>query len=334
MVRRLLSLSIVLAALFFQPAFFGKAAAETPIDYREALADTVQAAEVALSVLPATASLADHPPRRQALSRLGSIRTVSAGSAAPVAVDNSGLIRRFRGTRDEGRQAIDSTRQLLRALDVAVGKEDWTTGVDLRAGLREVLARPEFCPAGANPATAFLDNLRARLFRWLESLFAGIDVPQLPGINFRRGAEVLFLVLAGAMAVVSALFFAFVWRSSRHSVARYASVEGRSAVEIEDARGARVAAQRAADQGDYRQAINYLYLWAILHLAEQSRLRYDRSLTNREQLRAMADEAEIAEPLGMAVDTFDRLWYGHAACSEIEYGQFRSAVERIERATT
>lgn len=312
----------------------GLVRAETPDEYRAAVADVVQTADTALSTLPPDASLADHPPLRLALQRLEAIDRVTTATGASVAVDNSHLAQRLRGNREEGRQAIDSLRQLLGALEDSARKSEWTSAGESRAKLDQVLARPEFHEAGGNPIAQFFDELRRRLRQWLESVMPGFRLPELPLLGFLPPLAAVLLVIAGALVVFALVFFAFTWRSARQSLARHATLATRMMSTREDARSARLAAQQAADKGDYRLGVHYLYLWAVLHLSERSQLRYDQSLTNHEHLRMLAIGGEVADLMRKLVEVFDRIWYGHATCTSAEYAQFRNDVERIVEATT
>jgi len=315
-----------LAALLLWPAL---AFAETPAEYRDALAETVRASEDAVSALPAASPLADYPPLGLALTRLGSVVEVTTGPGSGVTVDNRALIRRLRGARGEASQAQESLRRLLTAVESSAGQADWAGSEEARNSLEDVLARPEFQKASPNPIGQFLEDLRTRIFQWFAGVLPDFGLPQIPGLDLGKAGSVIFWLLAVGFAVFTIVFFAFTWRSSRRTMAQYAALDAGVIKDTEDARAARAAAQKAANEGDYRRAVHYLYLWAILHLAEESQLRYDRSLTNREQLRALRTAGETTDLLKGAVDTFDRIWYGHASCTVAEYGQFRNTVERI-----
>ncbi|MBI4322385.1 MAG: hypothetical protein HY675_28160 [Chloroflexi bacterium] len=303
--------------------------AETPAEYRLIFEEVLQAAEAAQSSLPAEASLGDYLRLRQALARLEAIPSVTTDSGTIVTIDNRALISRLQGSRDEGRQAFETLRQLASALDASLEKAQWTGEVEPRVELHRVLSQPEFRSAGSNPIGRFLDDLRARLFQWIESLFPGLRVPQLPGLDLEKPGEVIFWLITAALISFVVVFLAYTWRSARLGLARCAALQDSRSTAREDARSARMAAEKAAGDGDYRQAIHYLYLWAILHMSEHGRLRYDRSLTNREQLRSLSDGGEVAELFQLAVDAFDIIWYGCAACTSNEYGHFRAIVERI-----
>lgn len=84
---------------------------------------------------------------------------------------------------------------------------------------------------------------------------------------------------------------------------------------------------------DYRAAIRYLYLASLLLLDERGVLHYDRTLTNREHLRQVANQTELSSALRPVVNTFDRVWYGFAVVNEAMYEQFRQDVERLRSIT-
>jgi hypothetical protein len=86
-------------------------------------------------------------------------------------------------------------------------------------------------------------------------------------------------------------------------------------------------AQTLSSQGDYRNAVRYLYLSSLLILDEQGLLRYDRSRTNREYLRSVSSKPQLAKPLSDVIDVFDRVWYGFEPVDEQAY---RNYVEHVE----
>ena len=81
--------------------------------------------------------------------------------------------------------------------------------------------------------------------------------------------------------------------------------------------------------GDYRAAMRYLYLSALLWLDERDMLRYDRALTNREYLERLRDNAMLRERLRPMVETFDQVWYGHAPLDAQALAAYRAQVEAL-----
>jgi len=91
--------------------------------------------------------------------------------------------------------------------------------------------------------------------------------------------------------------------------------------------GAMQRAQSLSSQGDYRNAVRYLYLSSLLVLDERGLLRYDRSRTNREYLRSISTKPELSKPLSDVIDVFDRVWYGFESVDE---NTFQSYVKHVD----
>lgn len=87
---------------------------------------------------------------------------------------------------------------------------------------------------------------------------------------------------------------------------------------------ARAEAERLFNQGAFRAALRALYLATLIRWEEAGRLRFDRSLTNREVLRHATSHGDprLVERLGPLVDRFDRIWYGDLNCSADDYQSF------------
>jgi hypothetical protein len=81
--------------------------------------------------------------------------------------------------------------------------------------------------------------------------------------------------------------------------------------------------------GDYRTAVRYLYLSALLWLDERGALRYDRALTNHEHLDRVRDNPALRDRLAPVVDTFDRVWYGHLPIDEATFAAYQRQVEEL-----
>lgn len=95
---------------------------------------------------------------------------------------------------------------------------------------------------------------------------------------------------------------------------------------------ARSALDQASDiarSGDHRTAMRYLYLSALLWLDERDMLRYDRALTNREYLDRVREHPALRDRLTPIVDTFDRVWYGHAPLDDAAFAAYRAQVEAL-----
>ncbi len=182
------------------------------------------------------------------------------------------------------------------------------------AALDGVLARPEFQPAQPDAVDSFIGDLLRRL---LNLPVGGGQI----GVNVVAVAGTLLV-----LAVLGALIYNL-WRTVVPSTAL--PVASDLAGERLSAREALAQAGTLAAGGDYRAAVRYLYLSTLLLLDERRALRYDRSLTNREVLAQVADNAALVERLRPVVDEFDRVWYGFAPLDEAEYETYRRQIERV-----
>ncbi|HSH01187.1 MAG TPA: DUF4129 domain-containing protein, partial [Anaerolineae bacterium] len=90
-------------------------------------------------------------------------------------------------------------------------------------------------------------------------------------------------------------------------------------------------AKDLSGEGDYRTAVRYLYLSTLLRLEEKGKLAYDRSRTNREYVRSMARQPEIAAILQGVIEVFDRVWYGFEPLSVEEYMHYEQQVEQLRQ---
>lgn len=88
-------------------------------------------------------------------------------------------------------------------------------------------------------------------------------------------------------------------------------------------------AETAEDSNDFRSALRYLYLSAILHLQERGILPYDKSLTNREYLHQSPTDIDLQATLGPAVSVFDEVWYGHKPCDAETVASYRDLLQKI-----
>jgi hypothetical protein len=187
--------------------------------------------------------------------------------------------------------------------------------------LKEILSRPEF---------QWQQAQSIQLPDWLVRLYESI-LNFFERVIFRTGTMIYegrtLLKIAGVIIfIVSLLFIA---RGLSRSLVREAQLaaEEDENNELLTSKGALKRAETLSTQGDYRNAIRYLYLSSLLVLDEQGLMRYDRSRTNREYLRSVSSKPELAKPLQDVIDVFDRVWYGFEGVDEKTY---QSYVERVD----
>ncbi len=98
---------------------------------------------------------------------------------------------------------------------------------------------------------------------------------------------------------------------------------------VETERAALAYAETAAAASDFRGALRFLYLSAILHLQERGVLPYDKSLTNREYLHQAQADTDLQATLGPAVTVFDEVWYGHKPCDAETLADYRDLLQKV-----
>lgn len=192
------------------------------------------------------------------------------------------------------------------------------------ATLRLILSQPEFAwPEPApNPFNEWLLSVWADINRWLNDLLGGrsFNIP----IDQNLATALASLLLAAVIFLVFRTLFADFAREARmanHGDDEDAPLTSEVAFER---------AQRLSSVGDYRSAVRYLYLSALLIMDERGVLHYDRSKTNREYLRSVAGAPDLSEPLGEVIDVFDNVWYGFHALDETDFRHYSDRVEELK----
>lgn len=193
--------------------------------------------------------------------------------------------------------------------------------------LQYILSRPEFQwqPQQPSPLGEWLN----RMLRWLGDLLDRLLGNSGVNLSLRLGNYV-FIGL-GVLLIIGVLLYA--WRSLRRSLAPESALADDQALEEENltADSALKKAHTLSISGDYRQAVRYLYLSALLLLDEHGLLRYDRSRTNREYLRSVAHLPDLAANLRQVVDTFDRVWYGYQPLDQSDFERYAEQVARLRQ---
>ena len=189
--------------------------------------------------------------------------------------------------------------------------------------LKDILARPEFQWGKAQVVETpnWLQKILDGFFSLLERLIYAIQ-------NTVYYGRIPLMIVAALLFAIS-LFY--IYRSLSHSLVRNAELaaEGNGGDAILTSKGALQRAQTLSTQGDYRNAMRYLYLSSLLILDERGLLRYDRSRTNREYLRSVSSKPELATPLRDVIDVFDRVWYGYEAVDEQTYQSYIEHVDEL-----
>jgi hypothetical protein len=197
--------------------------------------------------------------------------------------------------------------------------------------LATILSAPEF--QWPEKQTSALEEwwrqLQERFWAWISKLFSAedgvvhINVPS-PGFFVTvTGSLVLFLILFYILRELNASFVA-------ERAINPDDAEDDAAL---TATTAMKRAQTLSASGDYRTAIRYLYLSALLALDERGLLCYDRSLTNREYIRTLEKRPALASTFGSIVGVFDRVWYGKQPVDADTYTDYVEHIEDLERSS-
>jgi hypothetical protein len=190
--------------------------------------------------------------------------------------------------------------------------------------LKEILARPEFQWDQAprvveNPA--WLDKILEAIANLMNRFAFGIQ----KAVYYGR----VPLIIAAVIIFIISLYF--ITRNLSRSLVREAQLAAENGDDeaLLTSSGAMQRAQTLSGQGDYRNAVRYLYLSSLLVLDERGLLRYDRSRTNREYLRSISSKPELSNPLRDVIDVFDRVWYGFDSVDDEAYRSYVKHVDEL-----
>jgi len=190
--------------------------------------------------------------------------------------------------------------------------------------LHDILSQPEFIwqePA-PNPVNDWLQQIWESISRWLNDILGDrtLNIP----LNQN------WLTLIASLLLVIILYFVFRTLFIDFSKESRLNNENGDGSEPITSEAAFEKAQMLSRGGDYRSAVRYLYLSALLIMDERGVLRYDRSKTNREYLRSVSESPELSEPLEEVIDVFDNVWYGYHSLEENSFKQYSDRVEELK----
>lgn len=255
----------------------------------------------------------------QVAPRLVAVRQVTLPDGGAVAVDNGWLDLEL----SVGEPDLPLIAQRLGALLDALGRRGGAAPADAPERLRQILNNPPFVQQERAPT--LLGSLLDWLFRLLDRLFSPL---MRAGAGSANGAAWLATIV-GALLIVGIL--AYVLLNLRRSLVGEASAAHHDPEANLTAAAASKQATELARGGDYRTAVRFLYLSALLWLDERDLLRYDRALTNREYLEHLRDNSELRSRLLPIVETFDRVWYGYAPLDAQGFEAYRRQVEALRQ---
>jgi hypothetical protein len=183
-----------------------------------------------------------------------------------------------------------------------------------RAVLREVLAAKEFRNLQEQTVQ---DSVLEKFARWLNHLFASVGFLKMRSAWIGR-----VLVWGFILGVCVALVYSLIRLEQRWRVRLTPDDDQMPAPGAASARDWQLwldDARRAAANGEWREAIHFLY-WAAISRLESRRLwPADRARTPREYLALVAAEDPRRSGLSQLTSTFERFWYGGRQAAEGDY---------------
>ena len=267
----------------------------------------------------AAAGRGDRLGLEDAAARLIAATSVRLEDGATSAVDN-GWLRDALADAEPDLAAIGAR---LGAILDALAQPRGAAPSDARERLSRILAGPPFSRPENAPPPGWWTAFWSWVGRVLEMLLRPVGRAAAAG-----GRPVAWAIgIVGLLLLLGVL--AYLARGLRRGLVAEASAPS-------DDPAANLTAKTALDQagelargGDYRTAVRYLYLSALLWLDEREILRYDRALTNREYLERVRDNPALRERLAPVVETFDRVWYGHLPIDAETFAAYQRQVERL-----
>lgn len=208
----------------------------------------------------------------------------------------------------------------LAAADFEAGREEASPkAAEARAKLNEILNRAEF-REGAGPSA--LDLWRARVNRWIfehiVALLRRLHISEKTGNYFAWG--VIFL------ALVVLFYAAYRWLSKAGGGAEFVAETEPAA---SDVRQWLAEALRAAERGDYREAIHCAYWSSVARLEDMRLLTRDRARTPRESLRLLEQHPREKGFLQTVTRSFELIWYGYRPASQSDWALTKEQLEKM-----
>ena len=253
-------------------------------------------------------------------SQWESVSAVELSDGSVIEIDPSFLFAELRNDPPDLEHLKNLLDALLRAHDEY--PHNVFTIQDIEP-LTEILARPEFQWAAQQSSAApdWLNSMLDAFFNFMQRLAYGLQ-------NLLYYGRVP-LIIAAVLLFLFSLYY--ISRSLSRNLVREAELaaEVGGGADVLSSRAAMQRAQTLSSQGDYRNAVRYLYLSSLLILDEQGLLRYDRSRTNREYLRSVSSQPELAGSLRDVIDVFDRVWYGFESVDDEAYRSYVKHVDEL-----
>jgi Domain of unknown function (DUF4129) len=218
-------------------------------------------------------------------------------------------------------QGLEARLRLMRddAERMGAQREDAASRAAADAKLKEILGRREF-NAATGPTEMQL--LQARIRRWILQtiigLFDRLHISQATG-------NLIAWVVIGAATIV---LFVVIYQRLKKTPER-AEFRAEAEFVAGDSRHWLQEAMRAAERGDYREAMHCGYWAAVARLEDLRLLPQDRARTPRESLRLLDRNPKEQGFLRAITGRFELIWYGYHPATAEDWGLAKEQLEKM-----
>jgi hypothetical protein len=248
-------------------------------------------------------------------------RQVRLDDGTLVNLDHTLWLNQLRAEKPDRDHLLNSLNAVLNA--------HWTPGKTPpqleTSSLRQILARPEFQWQSTEQQTNWLKDLLNRFLEWLSGLLG-------KPVSFSAPDNQTLQIFGICAALFIGVILVYILRGMFTDLAADADLNAKNGSN-EESLSAETALEHAeglSNQGNYRLAVRYLYLSALLILNERGFLYYDRTRTNREYLRDLNSLPQIAVLLRSVIDVFDKVWYGFQPLDAETYQLYAEQVNQLK----
>lgn len=167
---------------------------------------------------------------------------------------------------------------------------------------------------------------------WLDRLFRRSPRPMhMPSISPAFIKGLTFVLIAGVFIALVAVLVPLI--RARAPRARPLALDETEAalMEARDTDSLHALAEQKAREGEYRLALRFIYLATLVSLDTGGILRFDRSKTNWEYLRALreAGREDVYRAMTPLTRDFDHIWYGFGHADATDYARARTQYEAL-----
>jgi hypothetical protein len=192
----------------------------------------------------------------------------------------------------------------------------------IHARINEILSRPEFA---SNPPFNFWRWLLEKVLDLFRSLGAlGATAPALWWTLVIVSMLALVALLTHITLTLRGLWWSRVSHADEDDDDDLRERRGRLSLAY------REEALHCASQGDFTEAIRYLFLSLVYHFDEGKRVLFRKNLTNREYLGLFEDRPDVYANLKVFVDTLDERWYARRSSEPSHYESCLALYERLQ----